>query len=210
MLLSRRLKHFNSLYHGAESVWDIGCDHGLLGLSFTNLASVKEIHLVDPSGPVISELTLKVKDSYITKTNVYIHHKRGQDLKLKTENSKCIYIAGMGGKEIQQILVHIENSLDGNDQVIISPHRKVLELREWLHQSQYQLRHEGVIFENQQFYPYLCLVKDKNLQGVSLFGDKIWSGEVGKAYCHHQIQAFSGHRDRISMDYLAYLRNIDK
>lgn len=200
---SFRLKTLHSYYQKEESVWDIGCDHGLLGLSFASADTVKSIHLVDPSGPVIDVLRKKIKDSYISIPHIFIHHKQGQELKIES-NSNCIFIAGMGGKEIGEILVHLIAQLDESSRIIISPHRKILELRQLLGSLPLKLLSEKVIKEDGQFYQILELQKGET-NPVSLYGVKLWQGETGEEYRLHQIKHFSPHADLISRKYVDYL-----
>jgi tRNA (adenine22-N1)-methyltransferase len=205
-MLSGRLQKIHSFYTHQQSIWDIGCDHGQLGLSFQGNSEIEEIHLVDPSDKVIEALHLKLKDSDIPKqTLLKIHHNFGQKLKLNSL-SKCIFIAGMGGKEILEILKNFETQISSGDQVVISPHRNILILRDYLSKSTYCLRHEEVLWEDDQFYPMLVLDLDPRNPKVSLYGENLWRGEPGAAYKKHQLHFFGTHQDEASQAYLAYLR----
>lgn len=203
MSLSGRLSKLSSYYSNQHSIWDIGCDHGLLGLSFHKYESVKSIHLVDPSDKVIEVLKLKLKDSDIPIATIY--HSPGQNIKLNSE-SKCIFIAGMGGKEIAEILKNLEPQMSFQDQVVISPHRSVLLLRDYLFQSGFRLVGEEAFFEDAQYYPILVLSKNESLPRVTLYGENMWRGEIGTAYKMHQIKFFETHQDPSSQAYLAYLK----
>lgn len=167
---------------------------------------MKEIHLVDPSSLVIEALHKKIINSYITIPNfLSIHHKKGQEIIVGHPNQNCLFIAGMGGKEIQEILNQLEGQLGERDRVIISPHRKVLELREYLHSSSWKLVHEDVVTENEQFYPFLVLERNKRLEDISLYGIRMWHSETGRKYREHQLKYFSQHHDSASKSYTEYL-----
>ncbi len=204
-MLSFRLKTLRDYYRGEESIWDIGCDHGQLGLSFTEEKKVKFIDLVDPSGPVISVLKQSI-DSYITipDLKLSLHHMKGQEVQLSSQN-KLIFIAGMGGKEIQEILTHLIPQLKEADRVVISPHRKILELRQFLSQSPLNLEEEISIEEGNQFYQILCLTLYSKYSKASLFGEAVWKGEVGEKYRKQQIAAYKTHQDKASLEYLRFL-----
>lgn len=203
---SFRLKKLHSYYQFEQSIWDIGCDHGLLGLSFQNTETVKVINLVDPSGPVIDVLNKKLEDSYISIPKINVHHKEGQELSIDSI-SNCIFIAGMGGKEIGSILSHLIKQLDETSRIIISPHRKILELRSFLNSLPVTLVSEEVIEEDRQFYQIMSL-KVGSGPKVSLYGDKLWESETGRRYLDHQIKYFSPHADEISRLYVSYLRGL--
>ena len=57
--------------------------------------------------------------------------KKGQDVILGP-NSKTVFIAGMGGKEIGEIIQNLIPQLTPADRLVISPHRNILELRQYL------------------------------------------------------------------------------
>lgn len=190
---------------GSGHVWDIGCDHGLLGLSFSQ-ESATSITLVDPSPAVIEKLKIKINSntSHITKPNISIMLSKGQDLKLSNRNN-TIFIAGMGGEEIGQIVTALLPQLDQTSRIVISPHRKGLELRKLLASLELSIAHEEVVTEDGQFYPILVLHPGSGPK-VHPYGQKIWEGETGEAYRQQQLLHFQVHRDEASCAYVSYLR----
>jgi tRNA (adenine22-N1)-methyltransferase len=203
--LSKRLKRFSEYYHNDHSnIWDIGCDHGLLGLSFLNKPSVKQINLVDPSLPVVNNL----KDSYITIPRINIIHSKGQDLTIPTPNQNSLFIAGMGGLEIKGILQKLRPQLGKEDRVFISPHRHVLEIREFLKDTDYRLVEEGVLEEDGHYYPYLYLSLNSQFQEISLYGKEMWSGVEGQKYRSYLIGHLSCHKNLASQGYLNHLKSL--
>lgn len=203
MALSQRLQALKDQAQSSSSIWDIGCDHGLLGLSFSNESAVDIIHLVDPSTLVIKALKDKLKDSDITRINILLN--KGQEVKLDPLQ-KTIFIAGMGGKEIKEILQNFEAQVTPLDQVLISPHRNILLLREYLVESSWRLKHESVLYEDGQFYLMLDLGTKADLPKVSLYGSDVWTTETGRAYRDQQIRHFSAHQDPRALSYVAFLR----
>jgi tRNA (adenine22-N1)-methyltransferase len=207
MGLSNRLKHFSTFFDGKPHIWDIGCDHGHLGLSFTQYSEVETIHLVDPALPVIEALSLKFKDSYISiGKDIEILHSKGQDLKIKVPNQNGLYIAGMGGREIKEILESLDSQLGEQDRIFVSPHRHVLELRAYLQHTNFRLIEEGVIFEARHYYPYLYLSKDPAHDEITPYGDALWKSDEGKRYLKYLVGHMSCHKDQASLEYLAFLR----
>ena len=207
MHLSLRLKTLASYYHQSKFVYDIGCDHGLLGLSFRERPSVEGIYLVDPSIDVIRTLKTNI-DSYITmKDFIHVLHSKGQEVVL-TPGSNTIFIAGMGGKEIQDILKHLLPQLSVEDRVVISPHRNILELRAWLSESAFNLEEETSLFEDGQYYQILALTTQQAPLKVHPFGQAIWDSSVGSDYKKHQLGTFAIHQDPLSQAYVAYLRQL--
>jgi len=209
-MLSKRLEKIRSFHGCIESIWDIGCDHGDLGLSFAHLPEVKEINLVDPSPLVMDVLNKKIQAAYIAfAKKIKTHLSKGQNLKIQKENTKTIFIAGMGGKEIGEILDSLSNYLSVNDTIVISPHRKILELRAKLQHSHFRLQKEEIFFEDGEFYQIISLSTDPGFSQVSPYGNiSMWRTPWGKIYRDKQIFNFSKHRDSLSKDYVSYLNSI--
>ncbi len=207
MNLSLRLKALQQYSDDAAiEIWDIGCDHGLLGLSFVYQPNVQHIHLVDPSALVVDSLFKKDLDSYITREDlkVTIHHSLGQAIKL-TSSIHSIFIAGMGGQEIKSIVENLIPQMTFKDRLIISPHRNILELRTYLSHSKLRLITEQVVFEDGQFYQILVLSLVEDYPKVHAYGDLIWNTETGESYRKHQIHHFKTHRSGQSEAYVLYL-----
>jgi tRNA (adenine22-N1)-methyltransferase len=205
VVLSLRLKTLAGYYQQSKLIYDIGCDHGHLGLSFRETPGIEAIHLIDPSVGVIETLNNRI-DSYITKSSfIKVLLQRGQDVVLDP-CSKTIFIAGMGGKEIQEILKNLIMQVSDDDRIVISPHRNILELREYLSESTFNLVEETCLFEDGQYYQVMCLSTSKGLGKVHPYGVGIWQGKVGSDYKTHQLDTFTVHQDPRAKAYVAYLR----
>lgn len=206
--LSHRLSALHQQYQNETSIWDIGCDHGLLGLSFMNYEQVQRVNLVDPSDLVIETLRNKLKATYISDPKLFIHHQPGQAVKLDP-NSNCIFIAGMGGKEIGEIIQHLMPQLTSNDRLVISPHRKILELRSLLYSENLALLHEEVLKEDGQYYQIMVLAKSEKSGLIPLYGENLWLSETGKEYRIHQLKHFDLHQDVASRQYISFLKSLN-
>lgn len=204
--LSKRLLTLRNYHTNQKYIWDIGCDHGLLGLSFLE-TSVTEINLVDPSLLVIKTLKSLPVDAYIQKRLLKIHHKEGQSLNIESKEN-LIFIAGMGGKEIGDIILSLLPQLDSSSQFVISPHRKILELRSLLHSLPLSLLSEEVILEDEQFYQILALKPGSSGEKVSLYGETLWQSPSGRDYLAHQLKVYQSHRDQASQAYFEYLKTL--
>jgi len=163
---------------------------------------------VDPSIKVINVLETKLKDSYITfPSKIYIHHKFGQDIELD-KTKKIIFIAGMGGKEIEQIIRNLIPQMDEGDSLVLSPHRNFLALRSFIESTELGLFDELVIKEDELFYQVICLIKSSHLPKITPFGGKIWKGIAGEEYRQHILRTFSIHQDQASRGLIAYLEQL--
>lgn len=203
--LSLRLSTLQSYYSNEQVVWDIGCDHGLLGLSFSQIETVKSIHLVDPSEKVINTLNKKIKDSYISIPKVFVHHQEGQSLIIES-NFNLVFIAGMGGLEIGEIIKNLLPQLDETSRIVISPHRKILEVRALLNALPICLLSEQVMIENGQYYQIIELGLTPNGMKVPKYGIDLWQSPLGEEYRQYQLKYFDYHKDLAAQEYVKYLK----
>lgn len=206
-MLKGRLKELADCYEGESVVWDIGCDHAQLGLSFVDHPQIKEIHLVDPSTEVMkNHYSNKQLDSYITSGKLFLHQDYGQRILVESE-SNLIFIAGMGGKEIISILQELEKSSPYSYNVVISPHKNILEVREYLHSSRYRLKTEFVISDQGRFYQVLNL--DFSSQDlVSSYGKDIWVGPHASSYRDYLLAVYENHQDSSGKAYFRFLKSL--
>lgn len=206
-MLKGRLKELAACHAGERIIWDVGCDHAQLGLSFLQDKAVDEIHLVDPSLDVIDTLKASLLDSYISSDKIFIHHKKGQEIRLDRNQNK-IFVAGMGGKEIIDILMALEPQSDFSFSVTVSPHKNVLELREYLRRSTYRLKDEFLIHDLGRFYQVLTLDFDQTHGLVSLYGSDLWQDPEAPQYRDYLTSVYRSHMAPKDQDYLRFLESL--
>ncbi len=210
MAQSKRFEYLSSFYEGEGSVYDIGCDHGLLGLSFLSNPNITDVYLIDPN-PYSVDIIKGNIDSYITKgKNIYPLRCSGEETKVQNSNS-LIYIAGMGGKTIIEILSNwSEESLQNASQIVVSPHRNQLELRAFLRSIKMNVVKEGLVFEGAHYYEVISVSRTKGNQLISEYGDEIWQTPMAANYLKHQVKFLQKHRDEESLKYLNFLNALGK
>lgn len=207
MKLKGRLAELKNCYSNERIIWDVGCDHGQLGLSFLDNERVKEIHLVDPSLDVIRKLeSNNLLDSYITIGKLFIKHDRGQEIRIEKKES-IVFIAGMGGKEIISILEHLESQSSCEFNCTISPHKNILELREYLQNSVYCLRDEFLVKDADRFYQVLSLDFSSDAK-ASPYGDLIWKSPYAHDYRSYLIDVYESHQEPKDQAYLRFLKSL--
>lgn len=189
-----------------STLWDIGCDHGLLGLSAKEYCPwISEVHLVDPSLPVFTQLK-NVVDAHIPMANLkpYLHHQAGEELKIHTSNNIFV-MAGMGGKTIMKILRHLRKSASEDDVFIIGPNRDILAVRAILREENWGLVAETLVEEDGLFYQQIALSPTLGSRAVSLYGEDFWQSAVGARYKSHLLDKLAVHRDAQTQAFLRFL-----
>lgn len=206
--MSIRLDYLASFHQGEEFIYDIGCDHGLLGLRFLTNPNIKEIHLSDPN-PYSIDIISKVLSTDIPKQpSLHLLKERGENIKITSSNS-LVFIAGMGGKTIIEILkAWSEENILSCHSLVLSPHRNQFELRDFLIKKNLYLVSESVIFEGNQFYEVIVVSKTQKGRDVSIYGIDLWKGEVGAKYLAHQKMFLAKHQDSRSRQFLNYLNSL--
>lgn len=205
-LSSLRLSRLVDLCGVGDTLWDIGCDHGLAGLLAGRSGSFKHICFVDPSSLVIEKLR-DTLDSDIPKGFSFsILEERGDQIKVSHPNNVFL-MAGFGGKGIIEALKAISLQLSLPNRFVLAPHRDNLAVRDFLQQADWHLVTEEIIEENEQFYEVL-VVESRSGVRVSRFGEQQWQTPTGLRRCDDLLKKLSIHRNPQDQDFVKHLLNL--
>lgn len=206
--MSSRLQELAAFYHNENIVWDIGCDHGKLGLMLLDQhESIKQLYLVDQSVLAMKTLKKNIIGTYIPKGSlITLLNQPGQTIKL-TSQKEIVYMAGMGGKIILTILEHLQTQWHSDLQIVISPHTEIWKVRSRAREMGFRLRGEKLIKEGEHFYQILSLAQvGKN---ISDYGETIWNDSVGESYRQFILNYLHLHRHPREQKLLAFLHSLD-
>ena len=122
------LKEFNP----STTLWDIGCDHGLIGYHALNRHLIQKAYFVEKSNTVHA----KVNSLSLEKDSFEIHRcdARFTDLSL----SGNVLIAGMGGLMIEKILKKQLDNIQGPCRLILNPYGNEDVVEEFLFHSYFK------------------------------------------------------------------------
>ncbi len=164
-MLSKRLTFLAKLclrYHQSGiPIYDIGCDHALVGEYLLQHGENLEIIGVDRSRAAIerTEKYFKNKYAYIPsgvtyKNNVLklIHHDASKFLTKKS----LFLLAGMGTRTIISIMENLLSQNTGNI-FILSAHTEIDKLKQYLIKSQLEIVEETILEDNGQSYEILIV-----------------------------------------------------
>lgn len=202
--LSTRLQRLLTLAGKGEELWDIGCDHGLVGRWARLEGHFKRVHFVDPAPMVVERLKKFLSTDIPRLVPFEIHQKRADEINVcKGENT--FLMAGFGGQGMLQGLRHLKNV--SHSRIVLSPHRDQLKVRSYLHSENWGLEHEEILSEDGQFYQILVLAKEVKKR-VSLYGEEQWGSPDGKGYLNHLLDKLPQHQNPQDQGYLNYLRTL--
>lgn len=137
--ISKRLKAICDFVPYGSSIIDVGCDHAYISIYLAKNKNCTAI-ATDISPNSIERAKKNIKGLNI-KTMV-TDGINGVDLE-----NKIIIIAGMGGDTIMKIL-----NKDIKNDLIISSQSDIPKVREFMHEKNYRLANEKVVYENKHYY----------------------------------------------------------
>ena len=146
--LSKRLKTIAELCNG-DTIADIGCDHGRLGVWMLQNGLCKRVIAID-----VSEKCIEKARRLATFVGVsdQMDCRVGDGLNvLHPGEADSVVISGMGGTSIQDILRDRQDMLR-SARVVLQPQTSKPELREWLGENGFVVRDEKVVLDRRRYY----------------------------------------------------------
>lgn len=186
-------------------IYDIGCDHGDLGLSFLDRPEVQSLYFVDASLEVISRLKSKIKEADIPKA-IKILHDNVQTLKINSQTC-TVLMCGFGG---QQIIEGIENlivQMHEDSVLVLSPHRDYFKLRQYLFVKELELIHDLVVEERGHFYPLIVVAARKG-EALDYYGHNLWHSSDGKDFREYLVNRLKNHQNPVDRAFFQYLETL--
>ncbi len=151
-MLSFRLQKIKAAINpGADLVWDLCCDHGILGKSL--LDDGKEVFFVDQVSHIINHLV----DDLAASTSKYTCIvSDAAEINIKNKVSETVVIAGVGGftcKNILEALITKYGYL--KSEFVLSPQKNLPMIYEYLRVNQFNIISEDIFEDNKKLYHVL-------------------------------------------------------
>jgi tRNA A22 N-methylase len=152
--LSPRLSKIYEYIQEGNELWDIGTDHGLIGLKSLIDKKVKKVHFVDKSSNVINSLYLKYQEQFLNKL-AHDHYAgfypvNGNELfQYFSHISGSIVLAGFGGLNMIKVVEALPQVLPGSN-LILAPHRDEKNVLYHLLNKSYILKNKAIIIERKR------------------------------------------------------------
>ena len=151
--ISKRLSTAASFVRDGAVIADVGTDHAYIPIFLTQNGKVSRAIATDINeGPI-----LRAKDNisafgYQEKIEAYIAD--GLD-GIETKGPSDIFICGMGGELIAEIIDKCDYVKNKNISLILQPMTSILELRTYL-KNGFLIYDEEVVFEDGKYYQIIC------------------------------------------------------
>ncbi len=155
MKIAERLRAIATLVPAGATVADIGSDHGLLLDYLLNIGRIEKGYATDNKDGPFKRLLVHFRDE--PRVQVYL----ADGLTGLPADVDAVVIAGMGGLLINRMLTAGRSSLDQIDDLIVSPHQQVAEVRQLMMNDGFRIDDELIVEEDGQFYEVMRFVKGK-------------------------------------------------
>ena len=148
--LSKRLNKIVDLCDEADTIVDVGTDHGKVPITIANIGLSKTVIAVDnKKGPL--EICKKNAEIYIENKNVEFKTLLSDGLQKVDKNVETgIIITGMGFDNMKKILFKINEY--NYKYLILSPHTKITELIVYLSTLNIDIVEQATVFEDDKCY----------------------------------------------------------
>lgn len=178
--MNKRINDIISLVPNEDlNIYDLFCDHGLIGRGLLDLKRAKTITFVDIKKHLIEKLRQELKET----PNVFM---KTIDARLiNFIDHSFVIMAGVGGMLIIDCLKAYQKQ--GNFSSLtffISANMHSSEVRFYLKEKGFQVSQSGVITERGRAYEYFIFSGKKTASEIPLFDEKIWNKENIHHYQH--------------------------
>lgn len=159
---SKRLKYLSSLVsHNKSVIWDLCCDHGLIGESFIRKENIREVHFVDCVPHIVDKLEKRMTATSSDFKCCY-YALDAAKTPIYNSNLESVIIAGIGGYKLMDILsAMIEKYEYLKPEFIISAHKNWDKVKNFLVTNNFEILEESVVEDRSKRYPIIkCQMKE--------------------------------------------------
>ena len=154
-LISYRLNAIVNMVPKADTVADIGTDHGKVAADIIKKGKARRVICSDISGKSLDKARKLVRSK---KLEDFITFREGDGLSvLEPGEADTAVIAGMGGELIADMLKKGGSRVP--EILVLSCNTASGLLREWLCKNGFVIEDEELVFENRHFYPVMLVKK---------------------------------------------------
>ena len=148
MAISKRLKAIAKYVCGFDSLADIACDHGYLGIYAVEEYGLKKVLLTDINPMPLASAVNNCKSRNL---DHIISCKLGDGLAPLNEDYDVISISGIGGILMSEILAKDITKCKNAKRLILCPNTDSYEVRKFLNDNMFVIENEEIIFEHKYY-----------------------------------------------------------
>lgn len=154
--LSNRLLHIAAQVQPADTLADVGCDHGYLPIYLIRNGCIRRAVAMDVGEGPLQRAAAHIAEEQLEN---YIQTRLSNGLeRLQPGEADAVVIAGMGGNLIMDILSRGEAVVRTLGQLVIEPQSELAGVRRFLREQNYCVAQEDLVLEDGKFYPILRIL----------------------------------------------------
>jgi len=159
--LSKRLLKIASYAKDLDRIADIGSDHSYLAVYLLKNNMISYALCIEavlgPYGKSVKNLKKYIKQG---KADVLLSWGFND---VNCEKIDGAVIAGMGGCLINEILSKDINKIKKLKKLILQPQNNQTNVRKFLHQNNFEITDEAIVYEKEKFYEIICASPSENI-----------------------------------------------
>jgi tRNA (adenine22-N1)-methyltransferase len=168
--LAALYKQYEAANKDYDIIWDTCCDHGYLGQKILASNRRGQLVFVDQVISITKALSQYLEGQPYTNYTIYTQDLA--QLKLATDKSHLVIVAGIGGELIAELLPRLLANNKSPIDFIFCPSTSVYSLRDYLSNNNFGLLAESIVADNNRFYEVIyARYESTDLEGVSLLGE---------------------------------------
>lgn len=153
MAISKRLKAIAKYTEGYNSLADIACDHGYLGIYAVQNYGLKKVLLTDINPMPLASALKNTKDKNLEDI---ICCKLGDGLAPLNEDYDVITISGIGGILLKEILQKDLDKCKRAKRMVLCPNTDLYEVRKFLCENNFEITHEEMVYDYKYYEIIVC------------------------------------------------------
>ena len=160
--LRPRLETVLKMLAGADTVADIGCDHGRLAVALIQRRAASHVIATDISFASLEKARL-LKETCGISENLELRVGDGLSA-LKEDRPDALVFTGMGGELIASLLDREREIVHASRRIVMQPMRGVEELRTFLYENDYCIYDEALALDAKRMYQIIAAHPGKRMQ----------------------------------------------
>ena len=153
-----RIKQICNLIDNCQCVYDVGSDHALLAINVLRSRKAKHVVNIEKNWlPHNAGKANLAKNHLTTKTTNVLNDGLKNICSKVFMQPNYVVIAGMGGKNIIEILNTRDSKLSKDTKYILEANCDVDELRKYLAKNKWDVLFEDICLDRTKFYQIICV-----------------------------------------------------
>ncbi|WDF81498.1 class I SAM-dependent methyltransferase [Lacticaseibacillus pabuli] len=158
--LSKRLQAIADFVDTGDRVADIGTDHAFLPIALVQSGKCDYVLASDIGAGPLAIAKQNIADHGLS-DKIEVRQGDGLEGIKASDDLDTVVIAGMGGELICKIMNNGQHHLDGSENLILSPHRDVDQVRQWLADNEFGILDEAILTDEGHSYEIIVAGRTK-------------------------------------------------